>query len=118
MKNYLFILRHLPHLSSHLQEILDQLLTTAAFDQGVSVLFLDDGVLQLKVAQNPAALALKDTAAVFQALQIYDVEQLFVEEESLQERGLRAVDLILPVQLIRRAEINALMQRHDVLIPD
>lgn len=118
MKNYLFILRHLPHLSSHVQETLDQLLTTAAFDQSVSVLFLDDGVLQLKAGQNPAALALKDTAAVFQALQIYDVEQLFVEEESLQERGLRAADLILPVQLIRRPEINALLQRHDVLIPD
>lgn len=94
------------------------ILTTAAFDQQVSVLFLDDGVLQIKNHQNPAALSLKDTPAIFGALAVYDVNTLYVESESLKARGLEISDLILPVQAIRRCEISRLMQGHDVVMPD
>lgn len=118
MKKYLFVLRRLPHNGNHVQEILDMLLTTAAFDQQVSVLFADDGVLQLKTQQNPAIVGLKDTAAVFGALEVYDVNALYVEIESLQARGMAIEDLILPVQAINRSEVNRLMRRHEVLIPD
>ena len=118
MKQYLFIMRQLPHISSRVQETLDQMLTTAAFDQSVSVLFVDDGVMQLKTRQNPQAPAFKNTAAIFKALEIYDITDLFVEIESLSERGLLMTDLILPVQLIPRAEVNQLIQKHAVVIPD
>lgn len=118
MKKYLFVMRHLPHVGSHVQEALDQMLTTAAFDQAVSVLFLDDGVLQLKRGQKPLSLAGKDTAAMFNALSIYDINQLLVESESLASRGLRAEDLMLPVQLIPRQQVNAYISQHDVVIPD
>jgi tRNA 2-thiouridine synthesizing protein C len=118
MKKYLFVLRRVPHNGNHVQETLDMLLTTAAFDQAVSVLFVDDGVLQLKTQQNPAAMGLKDTAAIFGALEIYDVNALYAEIESLRARGLAVEDLILPVQAINRSEVNQLMRRHEVLIPD
>lgn len=118
MKNYLFIMRQPTHNGSRVQETLDMILTTAAFDQAVSVLFCDDGVLQLKRGQNPAALKLKDTASIFTALEIYDVTAIYAEQESLAARGLTADDLILPVQILPRAEINQLMTRHQVLIPD
>lgn len=111
-------MRHLPHVGSHVQEALDQLLTTAAFDQVVSVLFLDDGVFQLKGGQNPARLAGKDTAAIFKVLSVYDVKQLFVESESLAERGLQTDDLILPVQALSRNQVNGFMQQHQVVVAD
>ena len=94
------------------------ILTTAAFDQQVSVLFCDEGVLQLKRGQNPAAIGLKDTAQIFTALEVYDVNALYVEAESLAARGLTADDLLLPVQILPRAGLNPLMLRHQVLIPD
>lgn len=118
MKRYLFVMRRLPHVSNHVQETLDQLLTTAAFDQDVCVLFVDDGVLQLKYGQNPAASALKDTAAIFKALSIYDVDSLYVESESLLSRGLSVEDLMLPVQVIKRIDVNALIGRQDVIVSD
>lgn len=118
MKNYLFILRQLPHISGRLQETLDQILTTAAFDQSVTLLFMDDGVYQLMSRQAPSKLGSKDTAAIFKVLEIYDVKQLLVEQESLTERGLDVGDLILPVQLIERRNIGALMAGNEVLIPD
>lgn len=118
MKTYLFVMRHFPHFSSHVQETLDQLLTTAAFDQKVSLLFVDDGVCQLKSQQNAEAMLLKNTAAIFQVLDVYDINDLYVEAESLSAKGLGESDLILPVNIIKRANVNALMQQHDVLMPD
>ncbi|PPD32911.1 MAG: sulfurtransferase complex subunit TusC [Methylomonas sp.] len=117
MKDYLFVMRGLPHMSSHVQETLDQMLTTAAFDQTVSVLFVDDGVLQLKSGQHPQHAGLKNTAAIFQVLALYGINELFVEAESLASRGLTLNELILPVQPIARAEVNALLQRHAIIIP-
>ena len=118
MKSYLFVMRHFPHFSSHVQETLDQLLTTAAFDQTVSLLFIDNGVSQLKAQQNSESMPLKNTAAIFQVLDVYDIKNLYVEAESLFAKGLNEADLILPVNLIRRAEVNDFMQQHDVLMPD
>lgn len=115
MKKYLFVLRHAPHHGIHVQEMLDIILTVAAFDQPVVILLLDDGIFQLKTGQNPQRLEMKDTAAIFQALEIYDVKQLYVEIESLQERGMKPGDLLLPVQEIYRKEVSALMQQFDVI---
>ena len=118
MKKYLFVLRRAPNNGNHLQEALDMILTTAAFDQSVSLLFIDDGVLQLRRGQNPQVLSLKDTAAIFSALEIYDVRQLYVESESLSARGLVKEDLLLPVELLDRCEINGLMAQYAVIVPD
>lgn len=118
MKRYLFVMRHAPHLSSHVQEALDQLLTTAAFDQAVSVLFVDHGILQLRRGQNASVLGGRDTAAVLGALSMYDVEQVFVERESLLALGLTESDLDMPIHLIARHDVNALLASHDIIIPD
>jgi len=116
MKKFLFIMRSAPHNGIQLQEKLDVILTAAAFDQKVALLFLDDGVFQLKKGQQPEKQGLKDTAAIFNALEIYDVNDLYTEVESLQERGLKPGDLSLPVQEFYRKDINELMQQYDLVI--
>lgn len=115
MKRFLFILRKPAHCGAHVQELLDIVLTTAAFDQSVSILLLDDGVFQLKNNQNPDSVGMKDTAAVFKALEIYDVNDICIEMESLQERGLKPGDLCLPVNVFYRKDIAGLMKRYDVV---
>lgn len=115
MKRYLFVLRKPPYSGAQVQEMLDIILTTAAFDQDVSILLLDDGVFQLKIGQDPESLGLKDTSAIFKALKIYDVNDIYTEVESLQERGLKPGDLGLPVQEIYRKDIAGLMKRFDVV---
>lgn len=118
MKRYLFVMRRSPHDGSHLQETLDAILTAAAFDQRVSLLFVDEGVWQLKQHQQPELLGLKDTAAIFNALEVYDVKDLYIESESMIARGLQTNDLILPATSLPRREISNLMRAHDVIIPD
>ncbi len=109
-------MRTAPHNGIKLQEKLDVILTSAAFDQAVSLIFLDDGVFQLKKGQNPEKQGLKDTAAIFNALEIYDVNQLYIEVESLQERGIKPADLSLPATEIYRRDVNSLMKQHDVIL--
>ena len=115
MKSYLFILQKPAHSGAYAQEMLDIILTTAAFDQAVTILLLDDGVFQLKKGQRPEIAGLKDTAVIFNALEIYDVNAIYTEVESLQERGLTPDDLTLPVQALCRKEMSGLMQRFDVV---
>ena len=105
-----------PHNGVGLQENLDIILTAAAFDQQVALFFLDDGVFQLKNTQHPEKSGLKDTAAIFNALEIYDVNALYTEVESLQERGLKPGDLSLPVKEFYRKDINDLLKTFDVVI--
>jgi len=115
MKKYLFILRSAPHNGCHAQEMLDIILTTAAFDQHVSLLLLDDAVFQLKKNQQATKQGYKDTAAIFKALEIYDVEDIYVETESLQKYGLKSVDLLLPITELSRKKIIALMKSYDLV---
>ncbi|MGJ0429667.1 sulfurtransferase complex subunit TusC [Methylobacter sp.] len=115
MKKYLFVLRKPAHSGGQVQEMLDIVLTTAAFDQQVAILLLDDGVFHLKNGQQPRIAGMKDTAAIFKALEIYDVHDIYTEVESLQERGLKPGDLCLPVQEFYRKDIAGLMKQYDVV---
>jgi tRNA 2-thiouridine synthesizing protein C len=115
MKKYLFVLRKPAHSGAQVQEMLDIVLTTAAFDQQVAILLLDDGVFHLKNGQQPGIAGMKDTAAIFKALEIYDVHDIYTEVESLQERGLKPGDLCLPVQEFYRKDVAGLMKRYDVV---
>ncbi|MGR9086677.1 MAG: sulfurtransferase complex subunit TusC [Gammaproteobacteria bacterium] len=115
MKKFLFVLRQPPHCGAQVQEMLDIILTAAAFDQQVGVLLLDDAVFQLKNDQHPECAGMKDIASIFKALEIYDVNAVYTEVESLRERGLKPGDLCLPVQLCYRKDIAGLMKRHDVV---
>ncbi len=117
MKSYLFVLRKPAHSGAYVQEMLDIVLITAAFDQKVSILLLDDGVFQLKKGQYPEKIGMKDTSAIFNALEIYDVNDIYTEIESLQERGLTCSDLCLPVQMFYRKDIAGLMGRFDIVFP-
>ncbi len=116
MKNILFVLEKPPFQGIALQETLDMILTSAVFDQQVALLFLGCGVLSIKSEQNPSNSELKDTAAIFKALEIYDVKDFYVEIESLQAFGLKPGDLMLPLQEIYRKDVNALMAGSDVVL--
>jgi tRNA 2-thiouridine synthesizing protein C len=109
-------MRSPPHDGIQLQEKLDVILTTAAFDQHVALLFLDDGVFQLMKGQQPEKQGLKDTASIFDALEIYDISAFYTEVESLQERGLKPNNLSLTVQKFYRKDINSLMQKYHIII--
>jgi tRNA 2-thiouridine synthesizing protein C len=115
-KSFLFLLRQPPYRGSRDVEMLDQILTVAAFDHIVDVLFLDDGVLHLRPGQEPERTGLRPFAPQLQTLMLYGVRHLAVELESLEERGMSSERLILPVQLVKRAAIADWIGQHQIVV--
>ena len=70
------------------------MLIGAAFEQDVSLAFLDDGVFQLVEGQDAAAVGMKNFSKTYRALGDFEVRKLYVERESLAERGLSESDLM------------------------
>lgn len=116
VKKVLFILRKPPHSGTYVQEMLDIVMTTAAFDQDVSLLLLDTAVFQIKKHQNPSLAGLKDSASIFKALPLYAVDSIYVEGESLLENGLDTDCLEQPVKVIPRQQIAAFFKQFDLIL--
>lgn len=128
-KKFMFIHRRAPHGGNYAQEGLEVALISAAFEQQVSLAFIDDGVFLLKAGQNAAALGMKNFTAAFGALGDYEVRRVYVEAESLAKRGLAADDLMPVVfdggddgaqkslvEIVDADALTAIIAQQDVLL--
>jgi tRNA 2-thiouridine synthesizing protein C len=59
---------------------------------------------------------MKDFSKTYRALEGYGVEKIYVEGESLAERGLTEQDLVIPVEVIARTDMARLMDGMDVVL--
>jgi tRNA 2-thiouridine synthesizing protein C len=129
-KKFLYVNRKAPHGSIYAQESLEVVLIGAAFEQDVTLAFIDDGVYQLMHNQDTSALGSKNFAPTFRALGDYDVSQIYVERESLERRGLGKQDLIPltwededddwaekdSIHIVSSAEMADIFERQDVIL--
>ena len=129
-KKFLYVNRKAPYGTIYALESLEVVLIGAAFEQDVTLVFVDDGVFQLTKGQNTDGIGVKNFSPTFRALGDYDVQKLFVERESLEERGLSEDDLIEvvyededddwaekpAVHVKSRAEIADIMADSDVVL--
>ena len=116
VKRFLYINRKAPHGTVYALEELEMVLVAAMFEQDVHLAFLDDGVFQIRKSQKPSELEMKDFSKTYRALEDYGVEKIFVEKESLEERGLSPEDFIIPVTVLGRHDISSLMESMDVVL--
>ncbi len=116
VKRFMYVNRKAPYGTVYAHESLEVVLIAAAFDQDVSVVFVDDGVYQLKKGQDTKQIHLKNFSPTFRALDGYDVEKLYVERESLEARGLTEDDLVVPVEVLGSEELSEIMAQQDVII--
>ena len=116
VKRFMYVNRRAPYGTIYALECLEVVLISAAFDQDVSVVFIDDGVYQLKKNQDATAIGMKNFSKTYRALDDYDVEKIYVEKESLDARGLSEDDLIIPVEVLASADLRELMAQQEVVI--
>ncbi len=116
IKKFMYVNRHAPYGTVYALEGLEVALIGAAFEQDVSMAFVDDGVYQLKKGQDTTESDMKNFSPTYRALEMYDVEKLYVERASLEQRGLSEEDLIVPVEVLETAELAALMEEQDVIL--
>ncbi|MDG1177514.1 MAG: sulfurtransferase complex subunit TusC [SAR324 cluster bacterium] len=116
VKKIMHVMREAPHGTIYTYEGLEMILIMAAYDQDISVAFIDDGVYALKKDQNTEDIEIKGFSKTFGALDGYDVEKLYVDQISLEERGLTEDDLVVDVEILSSAEIGKLMTEQDVVV--
>ena len=116
VKKFMYVNRKAPFGTIYALEVLEMVLISAAFDQDVHVAFLDDGVYELKKGFNPAVTGMKNFSNTYRALEGYDIEKIYVEKESLDERGISADDLVVDAEIVSRADMAKLMSEMEVIL--
>ncbi|BAU48510.1 sulfur oxidoreductase [Sulfurifustis variabilis] len=116
IKKFMFVNRKAPYGTIYALESLEVVLIGAAFEQDVSLAFVDDGVYQLVKGQNTKGTEMKNFSPTYRALEGYDIEKLYVEKESMDARGLTEDDLVVDVKVLSRAEMTDMMESQDVVL--
>jgi len=119
IKKFLYVNRKAPYGSIYALDSLEVVLIGAAFDQDVSLAFIDDGVYQLKNNQQTSVTSgagMKDFSKTYRALEGYDVEKLYVDKKSMEERGLSVDDLNVDVEVLDDTQMAELIEQQDVVL--
>jgi len=129
IKKFMYMNRKAPYGTIYAWESLEVVLIAAAFDQDISLVFADDGVYQLMKDQNTEEVGMKNFSKTYSALGDYDIKKIYIEQESLEERGLSLEDLQDlkyededddwaekdSIILISRAELAKVIDEQDVV---
>jgi len=116
VKKFMFVNRKAPYGTIYALESLEVVLITATFDQDVSLVFIDDGVYELAKGQQTKGIGIKNFSPSYRALEGYDVEKLYVDQASLDQRGLTEADLLVPVEVLNDQQMGELMAQQDVIL--
>ena len=130
IKKFMYINRKAPYGTVYALESLEVVLVGAAFDQDVSLAFIGDGVYQLTKGQDTKAIGQKNFSPTYSALGDYDITKIYIEKESLEERGLSLDDLQHlvwedededwaekdSIRLVSRAELADVLDEQDITL--
>ncbi len=129
-KKFMYLNRKAPYGTVYALESLEVVLIAAAFEQDVSLAFIDDGVYQIVDGQKTDGIGMKNFSSTYRALGDYDINKLYVSRESLDERGLSEDDLMPLVYededddwaekpsvfVVSNAELSKIMSDQDVCL--
>jgi tRNA 2-thiouridine synthesizing protein C len=129
-KKFMYMNTKAPYGTIYALESLEVVLIGAAFEQDVSLAFIGDGVYQLAKGQDTQGIGMKNFSPTYSALGDYDVNKIYVEKESLEERGLTLEDLQHltwedededwaekdSIRLVSRSEIADVIDDQDVVL--
>ena len=129
-KKFMYMNTKAPYGTVYALESLEVVLIGAAFDQDVSLAFVGDGVYQLTKGQNTKAIGQKNFSPTYSALGDYEVTKIYIEKESLEERGLTLDDLQHlvwededddwaerdSIRLVSRAELADVLDEQEVVL--
>jgi tRNA 2-thiouridine synthesizing protein C len=117
MAKIMFVNRNAPHGTIYAWEGLEVILIFGAFDNELSAAYMDDAVFSLKKGQDTSALGIKGFLQTLPVLEDYGCEKIYVDKQSMEDRGLTTDDFAIPVEVVDSAAIGKLMAEQDVLLP-
>lgn len=105
-----------PYSNTAGKDALDIALIFGSFEQPTSLFFQGDGVWQLMQGQNGTIISVKDYLKTFAAFEFYDLEDIYVCQESLIQRGLTDNFHIDQVQVLARDEFAEKLALHHTVL--
>ncbi|MCU0832993.1 MAG: sulfurtransferase complex subunit TusC [Chromatiaceae bacterium] len=129
VKKFMYLNRKAPYGTIYAWESLEVVLIGAAFDQEVSLMFMDDGVFQLTKGQDTTGIGMKNFSPTYRTLGDYEVKSIYVDADSLVARGLTQDDLVQVawedwesgeekeniVEVVDAARVKEIMEESDVI---
>jgi len=109
----LILMRTTPYGDQQARAAIDLALTAAAFELKVNCVLLDAAVLQLAGNQDTSANGQKNHLALLSALEIYDVEALYVHTPSADRFGISSASLPYFAQPLEDKQLQQLMAQAD-----
>jgi tRNA 2-thiouridine synthesizing protein C len=119
--------RKAPYGTIYVQEAIEVMFIMASFELDLSVVFLDDGVYALKKGQDSRDLGIKSFSASLGALADWDVKNVYVDGESLQQRNIALNQLVsvgedddtgdtVYPKVLSTDELKAMMHQQDSIL--
>jgi tRNA 2-thiouridine synthesizing protein C len=105
-----------PFTSNAGKDALDIALVFGSFEQSTALFFQGDGVYQLMQGQNSELISVKDYLKTFSAFEFYDIEEVYVCQTSLIERGLSSDFHIESVQVLQQHDFANKLASHNTIL--
>jgi len=126
-KKFMYVNRKAPYGTIYALEVLEAVLISAAFEQHAAIVFVDDGVYQIKKNQDTQAVNMKNFSKTYGIIEMEKedadededmdmVWRIIVEKESMEARGLTADDFVVEVEVLASAELAKVMAEQEVVI--
>lgn len=126
-KTFTFLNRKAPYGTIYALEVLETVLISAAFEQHANIVFVDDGVYQIKKDQDTTAINMKNFSPTYGIIEMEKedadededmdmVWRIIVEKESMEARGLSPDDFKVEVEVLSSAELADVLEQSDVVI--
>ena len=126
-KTFTFMNRKAPYGTIYALEVLETVLITAAFEQHANIVFVDDGVYQIKSGQDTKDINMKNFSPTFGIIEMEkedadeddDIDmnwRIIVEKESMEARGLTKDDFKVDVEIMSAAELADVIDASDCVI--
>lgn len=113
MQSICFVFNKAPYGNHSGRELLDICLMSCAFDMSITVIFQNEGVLQLLENQQPEIMDIKNHSKTFKALELYGVETILIDKETLQQHNLSNESLLEIGKIVDSKIISDSIKKHD-----
>ncbi|WP_062267559.1 sulfurtransferase complex subunit TusC [Endozoicomonas arenosclerae] len=105
-----------PYRGQFAKEALDAALVSASYEIPTSLLLMGDGVYQVLEGQSPDQLGRKNIASMFQSLELYGIETVYIDGESLGERGIAPEQLLPLYTLLEGDAVASFLAQQDKVL--
>lgn len=116
MKKYLLILQQAPFANYNATEGIELGLALSAFEQTVSLLFIESGVLQLVNDKQTGLIQNKDPTKVLAGFDLFEIKQVYAEQSALLKYRLGLSDLMCKPEVITDQNIADIIAQHEIVL--